>query len=307
MKRSFALVSFICLGYLSTIPCRAQYYYYNDKYYGNDWVFEIGGGIGIMNSLTDLGGKKGIGKGFIKDLNMNVSKPSYSLYIIGMYREALGIRLQGTFGKIGAYDTILKKVAPSTYGRYERNLSFRSTITDVQLAAEVHPLFFRHYDEGEAPFWSPYLVAGIGFFSFNPEANLDGKWEALQPLHTEGQGFHEYPNRKPYSLTQINIPLGIGIKYELGSSLNVRLEIVHRILFTDYLDDVSTNYIDDALFSNYLTPSQAAIAQRLYSRVGELTPGAVSIAGTQRGDPKDNDSFFTVQLKIGFAIRTIRK
>jgi hypothetical protein len=300
MNRSLVAVM-VCLFIVQAFPSKAQYYYQNDKYYGNDWALELGGSFGIMNALTDLGGKKGIGKGTIKDLNMKVSKPCFSLYAMVVYKEAIGIRLEGTFGSIQSYDSILKKVAPSTFGRYERNLSFRSTITDIQLAAEIHPLFFKTYDEGEAPFFSPYLVAGIGFFSFNPEAKLNGRWYALQPLHTEGQGFAEYPDRKPYKLTQLNIPLGIGLRYEVTSSLSARLEVVHRILFTDYLDDVSKNNIDPALFYNYLSPTQAGIAEQLADRRIAVPKNE------QRGDPKDNDAFFTIQLKIGIAIRTDRR
>jgi hypothetical protein len=300
MKRFLASVlAFLCI--FQSLPSRAQFYYYNDKYLNSDMVFELGGSVGIMNSLTDIGGKKGVGKKFIKDLNWNVTKPSYSIYAIAMYKDVFGVRLEGTFGNIGSYDSILKKVGPSTFGRYERNLSFRSNITDIQLAFEVHPLFFKSYDEGKSPFWSPYVVAGIGFFSFNPQAKLNGEWIALQPLHTEGQGFAEYPDRQPYKLTQIDIPLGIGIKYEVTSAINARLEFVHRILFTDYLDDVSnTDYIDPSLFSTYLTPNQAALAQQLYNR-------RISTKNDQRGDPKNNDAFFTIQLKVGFTLRTGRR
>ena len=301
MKRLFVRV-LVCLCLFQPVRSAAQFYYYNDKYYQTDLVVEVGGSLGIMNSLTDIGGKKGVGKGFIKDLNMKFTKPSASIYVIGMYKDAFGVRLEGTFGSIQSYDSILKKVGPSTFGRYERNLSFRSKITDIQLAAEVHPLFFKHYDEGEAPFWSPYVVVGIGFFSFNPEAKLNDHWYALQPLHTEGQGFKEYPDRKPYKLTQLNVPIGIGVKYEIGASLNARLEIVHRILFTDYLDDVSNvDYIDPALFNVYLPPGEATVAQQLYDR------RISTVKNNQRGDPRDNDAFFTIQLKIGYTLRSAKR
>ncbi len=219
-----------------------------------------------------------------------------------MYKEAIGARLEVTFGNVGSYDSILKKVGPSTYGRYERNLSFRSNITDIQLVAEVHPLLFKTYDEGEYPSLSPYFVAGLGFFSFNPEAQLNNQWYSLQPLHTEGQGFAEYPDRKTYKLGQFNIPLGIGIKYEITPVINARLEVVHRTLFTDYLDDVSNvDYIDPTLFSNYLSPAQASLAQQLYDR------RISTVKNNQRGDPKDNDAFFTVQIKFGMTLRAKRE
>lgn len=303
-KRLLFFVITVCALVLTTTSSNAQYYFYNDKYYGNDFIFEIGGSAGIMNSLTDLGGRKGTGKDFLTDLNLKVSKPSYSLYIMGMYRGYLGIRLEGTFGKIGSYDSILKKRDPDLIGRYGRNLSFRSSITDVQLALEIHPLFFKYYNEDEAPYFSPYIVAGIGYFSFNPQAYLNGRWHNLQPLHLEGQGFEEYPGRKNYKLNQFNIPLGVGIRYEINSYLFTRFEVVYRKLFTDYLDDVSTNYVDPSLFSNYLQPSQAAIAQQLYSRMQELQPGHVVNPGEFRGDKKDKDAYFTAQFKIGVVLPT---
>jgi hypothetical protein len=300
MKRLF-VPAMVYLCVLQVLPTAAQYYYYNEKYYNSDILLEAGASFGIMNSLTDLGGRKGIGKRFIKDLNWKVAKPSFGIFAVAMYRDVLGIRLEGTVGKVGSYDSILKSVGPSTFGRYERNLSFRSNITDIQLSAEVHPLFFKYYDEGEAPLISPYAVAGFGLFSFNPQANLNGQWHSLQPLRTEGQGFSEYPNRKPYKLTQLNIPVGVGVKYEINSFLNARLEIVHRFLFTDYLDDVSNvDYIDPSLFFNYLSASQASIAQQLYDRRISV------VKNNQRGDPKDNDTYFTIQLKISATLRTAR-
>ncbi len=301
MRRALILLS-LYISVVNTNPAHAQYYYYNDKYVGTDWVIELGGSVGIINSLTDLGGKKGLGKKFIKDLNWKMTKPSFGIFVVGMYRDVIGVRLEGTFGTVRSYDSILKKVAPSTLGRYERNLSFKSNITEVQLGLEVHPLFFKQYEEGEAPKMSPYVVAGVGLFTYNPQAYLNGQWHYLHPLRTEGQGFPEYPDRKQYKLTQLNVPLGIGAKYELNSILSARLEFVYRILFTDYLDDASNaDYIDPALFAVHLAPSQAALAQQLYDR------RISTIINNQRGDPKDNDAYFTIQLKIGFTLRSVRR
>jgi len=173
--------------------------------------------------------------------------------------DAIFIRLEGTFGQVVGYDSILKSVASSTFGRYERNLSFKSKISEAQLAVEVHPLFFKKYDDEDPPRLSPYAVAGVGLFSFDPQAKLNGQWYSLQPLHTEGQGFAEYPDRKEYKLNQLNIIAGAGIKYELSPAFNLRFELIHRFLNTDYLDDASqTDYIDPTLFYNYLTPNLAA-------------------------------------------------
>jgi hypothetical protein len=305
MKR---FLLFLAVGFTSFQNLKAQkYYYYNDRYYDNAVVLELGGSLGIMNAFTDLGGKKGIGKKFIKDMNAKNFKTDFSLYALAMYQNVIGVRLEATFGSIQAYDSILKPVAASTYGRYERNLSFKSKITDFQLTVEFHPLFLKNYDEDEPPVFSPYVVAGIGYFSFDPQAELNGQWYALQPLHLEGQGFKEYPGRKNYSLSQINFPVGIGVKYEINSFLNARLEIVHRILTTDYLDDVSTNYIDSDLFPNYLPSNLASVAQLLYDRQWQLNPSHVPEIGAQRGNPKDKDAFFSIQAKIGIMLARTRR
>ena len=284
----------------------AQYYFYDNKYYDNPVTFELGASGGLMNCLTDLGGNKGIGKKFTKDLNLGNTQPTGGFYICANYKYAVTLRAEAAFGMVKSSDAVLKNVAPSTYGRYERNLSFRSTITEFSVTAEFHPfyIFFKYDDEHdkEPPAFSPYLLAGVGFFSFNPQAQLDGKWIDLQPLSTEGQGFKEYPDRKPYKLNQINIPVGVGVKYELGNMFNVRAEFVYRILNTDYLDDVSSTYIDPTLYSNYFTGTKLTNALLLNNRQNELNPGHITQEGDQRGSPKNNDSYFSFNLKIGYII-----
>lgn len=280
----------------------AQYYYSNDKFYETPVAYEVGIKFGVMNSLTDVGGKKGVGKNFIKDLTWKFAKPCLGLYFMGTYQHAIGLRLEATFGEVTGYDSILKKVKETTFGRYERNLSFKSRIADFQLAAEVHPLFFKNYDDEDPPRLSPYLVIGIGYYSFDPQAKFNGQWYSLQPLRTEGQGFAEYPDRKPYKLNQINFAGGMGARYEINSIFNARFEINHRFLQTDYLDDVSTTYIDPDLFRNYLPANRAVIARQLANRKAELNPNDLIPVDDQRGDPEDGDSFFTIQFKVGVTL-----
>ncbi len=304
--RKLLVVALVCSTLLNQ-PLKAQYYYYNDKYYESAVVIEIGAGFGVMNSLTDLGGKKGIGKNFVKDLRWKTAKPSGSVYILANYLDKIAVRLEGTFGQVVGYDSILKSVASTTSGRYERNLSFKSKIAEAQLAVEVHPLMFRDFEDEDPPLLSPYGIIGVGYYSFDPQAKLNGQWFSLQPLRLEGQGFKEYPDRKAYQLSQFNISTGLGIKYQVSPLLSARLEFVHRILSTDYLDDASTGYIDPALFSNYLSPNRAAIAQQLYDRKKELPPFDASGIYDQRGDPSDNDAFFTIQFKIGMTLGRQRR
>lgn len=305
MKKLTFLFCTLVLLMGSVKKASAQYYFYDDKYYDNPLTFEVGGSIGVMNCLTDIGGNKGVGKKFVKDLNLGKTQFAGSLSLGAMYKNAIGLRLEATFGNLKAEDKVLRKVAPSTYGRYERNLSFRTKITEFMLGFEIHPLFiFNNYNDDNdktPPSFSPYLLAGVGFFSFNPQANLNGKWIDLQPLSTEGQGFKEYPDRKKYNLHQINIPVGLGVKYELTNTINVRAELVYRILSTDYLDDVSKDYIDPTLYYNYFTGTKLNNALLLNDRKYELDPSNISVVGDQRGNPKHNDAYFGFNVKVAYS------
>lgn len=290
---------------LFAAAAKPQFYFYDNKYMENGLVIETGASFGIMNCMTDLGGGKGPGKKFTKDINWKNSKIAFGIYVVGLYQNRAGLRLEANFGDVTAYDSILKDVAASTAGRYERNLSFRSKVNEFQLLAEIHPLLFINLDE--APRLSPYALVGAGIYSFDPKAKLKGIWYSLQSLRTEGQGFREYPDREPYKLTQLNISAGLGLRYELNSFLNARLEVNYRFLNTDYLDDVSTDYINPNLFNVYLPINQAAVAQQLYNRKYELNPSDLPGIGDQRGNPKDKDAYFTIQLKAGIVLGRVRR
>jgi hypothetical protein len=286
---------------------KAQYYFYDGNYYNNDIVFEFGGSMGAMNAFTDLGGRKGIGKKFVKDFNFKNTQFCGSIFFSAVYKNEFALRIEGTFGQIHAYDSILKKVASTTNGRYERNLSFRSTISELALVAEFHPfyIFGDYHDDHYPPAVSPYLLLGVGYFHFNPQAKLNANYVNLQPLSTEGEGFSEYPNVPVYKLTQINFPVGIGARYDISAILNLRAEIVNRILLTDYLDDVSGRYIDPQAFYNHFSGTKLNQALRLNDR---HKPGAVTAHPDGiRGRPTNNDAYITFNVKLGLTLGRERR
>ena len=311
MKRITLLTAAIMLLFATGKKASAQYYFYDSHSFNSPLMFEFGGSVGIMNCLTDLGGKKGLGKKMAGDLNLGNNHLNGSVYFMATYKEAVALRLEGTWGAISAYDSILVNEKATTNGRYERNLNFRSKISEVALIAEFHPLFmFINWslrDDKDPPRISPYLAVGIGYFSFNPQAkSRTGQYADLQPLSTEGQGFAEYPERKTYKLSQTNVPIGIGIRYELSSSFNLRAELLHRTLFTDYLDDVSTNYINNDVFQNYYSGQQLQDAIDLASNQRTNNGPMSSIFRKSengiRGNPKNKDSYFTFNIKIGLTL-----
>jgi hypothetical protein len=173
------------------------------------------------------------------------------------------------------------------------------------VAGELYPTVFIEEDPSDVFHkLRPYGVIGVGVFHFNPMGQdpATGEWVYLKPLHTEGEGFKEYPDRKEYSLWQLNIPMGVGIKYWFSDNFSLGLEVIHRKTFTDYIDDVSTNYIDPQLFYNNLPTSQAALAERMADKRNIGGVGSTPTIGDKRGDPKHNDSYYSFGLKLGWRL-----
>jgi hypothetical protein len=312
MKKHWIIVAITGLLFSGIQKATAQFYFYDNNYYDTPLMFEIGGSVGIMNCLSDVGGKRGNGRPFLKDLTIGNNQLNGSVFFSMLYKYAVGLRLEGTFGHVKAYDSI--SLPHVSEGRYERSLQFKSKINEVAVVAEFHPVFiFINWltRDDEPPRFSPYLAAGAGIFSFNPQAKLNNNWIDLQPLSTEGQGFKEYPDRKQYRLVQTNFLLGLGGKYELSPEINLRFEVVDRILKTDYLDDLSTRYINPNLFQNYFTGIQLSNALALNDRRSKTNPEyPINPNGGQlRGNPKNKDHYFTCNLKIGitFGREAIRR
>ena len=78
-----------------------------------------------------------------------------------------------------------------------------------------------------------------------------------------------------------SIPFGVGVKYCINERINVGFEIVHRVTGTDYLDDVSTTYVDPSIFPTLPDgdPSPAYLLHDRSYEVGE----PIGIPGRQRG------------------------
>jgi len=271
-----------------------------------DGQYEIGLGFGPMFFLGDLGGTAGVGRPFVKDVDFPMTKLSKNLYVSYYPSEVIGFRFALNHGVLEGSDAEAPNKGGAEVDRLQRNLSFRTSVLEAYIAAEIYPtVFFERY-EGLEKKLRPYGIIGFGMMKYNPKAlDVDGQWVELKPLRLEGQGMAEYPSRKEYKLIQKEIPMGVGVKYYFRENMYIGMEVLHRKLFTDYIDDVSTGYIDPTLFSNYLTPENATRARRLYYR-GTYNIDPVTrpetIQSFQRGDPTENDAFFSTILRFGIRL-----
>lgn len=174
-----------------------------------------------------------------------------------------------------------------------RNLSFETSIAELSVLGEY---YFRNLYSNK---FSPYVFGGLAVYKFNPYAyDASGQKVFLKPLSTEGQGIAGYP--KPYSLTQFAIPFGGGIKYALNNNLRIGFELGIRKLFTDYLDDVSSNYASEI---DLLTAKGQQSADMSY-RGDEVSGGSFiyPAKGAQRGSPKFNDIYYFTGIHLTYRL-----
>jgi hypothetical protein len=274
---------------------------------------EIGLNIGPMNFLGDLGGNRGRGTYGPKDNNVPVTNMVAGISASYYPSEWFGLRVAANYGQMEGDDRLIKQkqAADNAEGsRKYRNLTFRSPLYEAYVGVEIYPTAFLSLKNGSGlPRFRPYGILGIGAFKFNPQGLYKApsgveSWVDLKPLRLEGQGMAETGN-PDYSLISYNIPMGVGIKYDITERITFGIEFIHRKTGSDYVDDVSTKFIDPALFDQYLTPSQAAIAKYLAnpSSFYPGTPGYTPYqAGKKRGNPNRNDSYFSSTFRLTWKI-----
>jgi hypothetical protein len=270
---------------------------------------EYGFTYGPSNFLGDLGGNSGKGATFLKDNMVSLTRFMTGMYIGYRPSEFINFRLAFNVGKVEGADSLIQGNGGYEEARKARNQHFRSPITEAYLAAEIFPTaLFEYEPEDVMHKIRPYGVLGVGVFHFNPQAqfiNKDGSknWVDLKPLRTEGEGMPQYPNRKEYSLTQLNIPYGVGVKYFINQNLAVSFEIVNRKTFTDYIDDVSTTYISNQDFYNYFGQNNptAEVAIQMANKAAFANGGNYRPflgEGSIRGTATNNDAYYSSNVKL---------
>lgn len=239
-------------------------------------------------------------------------KPSVGLITRYTPHDRFTFRLSGQWGGMQAADSWYT----DNDSLLRRNLDFVSVLWDFSGIAEWN---LKTLDPRKKSGVIPYVFSGISVFKFNPMAqfiydpsspylsapygsnyrSLESRhkeWVFLQPLSTEGQQTTEFNERKRYSLTQLAIPLGAGLKFKLDPKWSLGIEYGTRITFTDYLDDVSTTYVEPALLEGAYGPMSAAMGDRSKP----LNTGTIDVVN--RGNTNNNDHYGIFGITLTYRI-----
>lgn len=251
-----------------------------------------------MNSYVQQG-ELGIALGaghYFGDLNtraaINRPKIAGGVFFRKQMNNYISLKLSANYAALGYSDVYAKNETQK-----RRNLSFNTNVWELAISGEFN--FFKFYPGVEGYNFTPYVSLGIGLFSYDPYAYLNGEKYQLRGLGTEGQGSALYPGRKPYSSTAMCIPLAVGMKYAISPKINIFGEVGYRFTNTDYIDDVSLTYAPDAF-------DPTSVAYLLQDRSYETGPTPIGIKGRQRGNSSQNDGYAMVLVGLSFNLSSYR-
>ncbi len=223
--------------------------------------------------LSDLGGKNAYGTNDASDLDL--SRTRYALGAGFFYST-------GAFGfEVGSFYTRL--AADDRLTEAQRGTRLLHVYTDL---VETYMKLQLTIPRNVPVLGNFYFNAGAGVIYYEPTAKLNGVTYKLRPLGTEGQNY--LLGKTQYSQFAPVIPFGFGRKFDFRNGSSLSIDISMRKSFTDYLDDVSTEYADPAMIAEKAGPAAGLLSDRSEKgfRVGD-----------QRGDPTDMDNYFLIGFK----------
>jgi hypothetical protein len=248
--------------------------------------WDIGVNGGIANYFGDLASEPGT-----NSLKVYQKNTRYSFGGFARLRAAhkIGVSFHLNYILIAGADSLNKDS-----DRTSRNLSFRNNMFEGSARLEFYPVVTNDLG-GKKRYTADLhlmLFGGLGLTYSNPQASLNGSWENLRPIQTEGVR---------YSALQPVIPLGFGAfsTFRAGRSRFKRhrlgVEVNWRLTFTDYLDDVSTSYVDN----DAIREEHGDVAAKLADR---RTGGDAGTTGGIRGNPNKNDNYATIMFSYSYLV-----
>ena len=253
-------------------------------------------GLAATQFLGDVGGGSGEGRQkTMLDMNFPATRIGGHLGFRYRFHPMWATKTHLNVGMVNGNDALSKDNV-----RFARNLHFRSMIIELSQQIEFillanEQVGHRYKIPGLKGFRNKsdqrYLFAGVGVFYYNPQAQYNGSWVNLRPLGTEGQNFDD--GAKKYGMFSVSIPMGIGAKVGIGKTWKLGIECAYHMTFTDYIDDVSTVYYDEAALA-----AQSQMAADLANPTHNPDWFNSNPVSNQRGNSKDKDALFFVNVSL---------
>ncbi|WP_436514721.1 hypothetical protein [Ekhidna sp. To15] len=292
----------------------------------------VGANINAGNYFGDLAP---VNKAASTDVSF--TRPGFGLYGGYKFHHSIAVTAGLNWVRVFGDDFASDPGSENSFARYARNLSFRNDIKEFRVAVQIFLLPNYGGPSQRLPF-NAYLSVGAAVFHHDPQGKVPdadyqtaqdgsvaapqaGEWVKLRPLGTEGQNLGIV---EPYKSIEFAIPVAIGAQMRIpNTQLTAGLEFGFRYLFTDYIDDVSTNYVGLDQFTDPLARimsdrgsvpvsskgeardlTNLRIVQNNFGTASYFIEGNVGtgIDGSVRGNPDNNDMIFVTQIKVSYVL-----
>lgn len=209
------------------------------------------------------------------------TKPAFGFF--GRYTISSSFAFKGSmlFSKLSGSDKNFDFNQP-------RNISFKTSISEFSGVLE-----FNYFKYGRGVLdkkFTSYLFLGMGVLNFNPQAEYNGNWVDLRPLQTEGVN---------YKSSTLIIPFGMGVKWRLNKHFALESDFGFRRTYTDYIDDVSTVYVDPGT----QLQTKGVLGAALADPSAELNEGVPQFAANhRRGNADFKDWYVIANISLSYRI-----
>lgn len=229
-------------------------------------TFEVGVWGGGTNSFNDVNTNTDF---------LDTTRPAGG--VLGKYNfnERIAAELMISAGRTFAADQDLNTNEFELF----RNAATRTTAVDIALSGEFN---FNSFGVGgqfvpNSSDFTPYFTGGVAITRLDVGvfSRLQDDFVAASSIFTEDE--------QELNELQFAIPLGAGLKYKINQDFVLAAEFGSRLLFTDYFDNISTEF------------NQAGI---------DHNPGLITTVGRQRGDRSRNDVYNLFGLQATYIIPT---
>lgn len=206
MNRSvFCLFTLFLVGLVSH-PLQAQK--------ARDW--EYGGLLGVNAYHGDVIP--------FQTFSFREAQPAFGLYARNYRKDHWSIYLAYQQGTLSGGDKTLDV-------RTERLASFSTAIQELAFRFEIEPVRERSAKNKRL---TPFLFAGTGLTFYQPKTDY-GLYETAEIAQTwVAEDAKQLQNQLTFS-----IPVGGGLRFEVGKGWNLAIEFGYRFTFSDYLDGIS--------------------------------------------------------------------
>lgn len=191
--------------------------------------------------------------------SLKTIKPGFGVQVTRILTPAFSAMLSLTSARLKGDESKYK----TPDWRQQRNFAFNSPVKEINLTI-LYSIFKSNWDYRKI---EPFVFAGGSLAFVNPARDYSRlNTTVFGELSDVQVGLNQDLAKKPPRIIP-NIPVGVGLKYNIGERLAVNTLTTYRLMFTDYLDGFSK-----------------AASPKYYDHYASQTVGLVYKFGKKKGD-----------------------